>query len=96
MINSRLPLQAGLLSISVVDTRILVSCRQCDEIVVFIPQAERMEKEKMKQMVLNIHERQEEEDYQGIPSCFSLALALVGIYHLSVCDGASGHVLCKN
>ena len=28
-------------------------------------EAERMEKEKMKQMVLNIHERQEEEDYQG-------------------------------
>ena len=27
-----------------------------------------MEKERMKQMVLNIHERQEEEDYQGMAS----------------------------
>lgn len=31
----------------------------------FIFQAERAEKEKMKQVVLGIHERQEEEDYQG-------------------------------
>ena len=28
-------------------------------------QAEKMEKERMKRMVLDIHERQEEEDYQG-------------------------------
>ena len=28
-------------------------------------QAEKAEKEKMKQVVLGIHERQEEEDYQG-------------------------------
>jgi hypothetical protein len=31
----------------------------------FIFQAEKAEKEKMKQVVLGIHERQEEEDYQG-------------------------------
>ncbi len=28
-------------------------------------EAEKMEKEKMKRVVLDIHERQEEEDYQG-------------------------------
>ena len=28
-------------------------------------EAEKMEKERMKKMVLDIHERQEEEDYQG-------------------------------
>ena len=31
-----------------------------------------MEKERMKQMVLNIHERQEEEDYQGMASLIPL------------------------
>ncbi len=30
-------------------------------------QAERVEKERMKRVVLDIHERQEEEDYQGMP-----------------------------
>ena len=29
-------------------------------------QAERVEKERLKQVVLGIHERQEEEDYQGM------------------------------
>lgn len=33
-----------------------------------ILQAERLEKEKMKQMVLNLNERQEEEEYQGTNS----------------------------
>ncbi|KAL8621339.1 hypothetical protein ACOMHN_053360 [Nucella lapillus] len=34
-------------------------------------EAERMEKERMKQMVLNIHERQEEEDYQEMLASLS-------------------------
>jgi len=41
-------------------TDVLLTC--CDVVVV---QLEKVEKERMKRVVLNIHERQEEEDYQG-------------------------------
>lgn len=43
-------------------------------LVYFICQAEKAEKEKMKQVVLGIHERQEEEDYQGNTSCWGKCL----------------------
>jgi len=35
-------------------------------IICYVCQLEKMEKERMKRVVLNIHERQEEEDYQGL------------------------------
>ena len=35
-------------------------------LLLYMLQQEKLEKERMKQVVLGIHERQEEEDYQGI------------------------------
>lgn len=48
-------------------------------------QAERAEKEQMKQVVLGIHERQEEEDYQGtqiLSTSSSLSSFIILLYFI--------------
>lgn len=44
---------------------VLVCLMSCLKSALLFVQVEKMEKERMKRVVLNIHERQEEEDYQG-------------------------------